>query len=90
MGELEGWVDTKVASQITGYSIALIARLARKGQVRARRVGRAWLVNRDDVLAHQEAMSKLGNEKHNPQAPWRDDLVAEERGRPGGETERTD
>ena len=71
MSELEGWIDTAEAKRLTGYSISLIGILARKGQIRARKVGRAWLVNRDDFLAYQETMSKLGNSKHNPLTPWR-------------------
>ena len=66
LGYSRGWIDTREASELTGYSVSLIAILARKGKVGALKVGRDWLVNRDDVLAYQAEMNRLGNAKHDP------------------------
>jgi excisionase family DNA binding protein len=71
MAELSGWITTDVAVTLTGYSAAHIRRLAREGRIGTRRVGRDWLVSREDLLAHKARMDALGTDKHNP---WRDDL----------------
>jgi len=71
MAELSGWITTDVAVTLTGYSVGHIRRLAREGRIGTRRVGRDWLVSREDLLAHKARMDALGTDKHNP---WRDDL----------------
>lgn len=68
----EGWVDTTTAAELTGYTTAYMRILARKERIEARKVGRDWLIERASLLAFKAAMDRLGNEKHNPQAPWRD------------------
>jgi hypothetical protein len=45
--------------------------LAGAKRIRTRRVGRDWLVSREDLLAHKTKMDTLGDQKHNP---WREDL----------------
>jgi excisionase family DNA binding protein len=72
------WVTTDVAAERTGYVRAYIRGLARRGTVRAHKVGRDWLVHLDDVLIHKRAMEALGEQRHNP---WRADLVRQGRGR---------
>lgn len=81
MNGLTGWMNTTAASRLTGYSRAYVRILARSGQVRARKFGRDWLVNRESLLAHKRQMDRLGPEKHNP---WRRELAEEGRGREGG------
>jgi hypothetical protein len=83
----EGWVTTGEGEALTGYSRAYMRQLARRGVVKARKVGRDWLIDQESLLAYKAQMDRLGHQKHNP---WRDDLTAEERGRQGGGTERTD
>ena len=78
MSELEGWINTIEAAQLTGYSQAYVRQLARKGQVEARKVSRDWLINRDELLEYKTRMDRLGAGKHNP---WRDDLAEAGRGR---------
>jgi excisionase family DNA binding protein len=77
MSDFEGWLNTNEAAALTGYSQAYARRLAREGRVEARRAGRDWLLNEEDLLAFKAQMDKLGPDKHNP---WRDDLQ-EGRGR---------
>lgn len=83
----EGWVTTGEGEALTGYSQAYMRQLARRGVVKARKVGRDWLIDQGSLLAYKRQMDCLGHQKHNP---WRGDLAAEERGRHGGGTERTD
>jgi excisionase family DNA binding protein len=78
MSGLDGWINTTEAAALTGYTQAYMRRLARTGQIEARKVGRDWLVKRDEVLAHKQRMDRLGPEKH---SPWRKDLASDGRGR---------
>jgi hypothetical protein len=74
----EGWINTGQAQELTGYSVAYLRRLANRGDVEARKVGRDWLIWRDSLLAYKDRMERLGQAKHNP---WRDDLAKHGRGR---------
>jgi len=80
---IEGWVSTKEAAALTGYTIYYIRHLIKRGRVEARKVGRDWLILRSSLLAYKARMDTLGTQKHNPwrDNPWRDDLEAEGRGR---------
>lgn len=69
---LRGWIDTKEAAEVTGYSAVYVRLLARNGRVEARKVGRDWLIERTSLLAFKAEMDRLGNDKHNP---WREDLA---------------
>ncbi len=71
MSDFEGWLNTKEAAALTGYSSAYARRLAREGRVEARKVARDWLLNEEALLAFKARMDRLGPDKHNP---WRDDL----------------
>lgn len=73
---VDGWVDTKEAGALTGYTVDYVRVLARRGLVVAQKVGRDWLVDLRSLMAHKRAMDVMGNAKHNP---WRDDLA--DRGR---------
>jgi len=77
---VEGWITTIEAEILTGYSQAYMRQLACNGKVKARKVGRDWLINRESLLAYKHQMDVLGPEKHNP---WREDLTDQERGRRG-------
>jgi excisionase family DNA binding protein len=73
----EGWVTTTEAAEITGYSITYMRQLANRDRIEARKVGRDWLIERTSLLAFKAQMDRLGNDKHNPQAPWRDEGAQE-------------
>ena len=76
-----GWVSTQEAARQTGYSVAYLRQLARRGGLPSARVGRDWFVNLEAALEHRRTMDALGSAKH---SPWREDLEAQGRGR-GGE-----
>jgi excisionase family DNA binding protein len=46
-----GWLTVAEAAGLTGYTEAHIQRLARQGEVTARKVGRQWVIDRASVLA---------------------------------------
>jgi excisionase family DNA binding protein len=71
MSGLGDWITTSEGAELTGYSTAYVRILAGAKRIRTRRVGRDWLVSREDLLAHKARMDSLGDQKHNP---WRDDL----------------
>ena len=75
---VEGWISIGEAETVTGYARAYLRRLATQGRVRACKIGRDWLIRRESLLAYKERMDALGTDRHNP---WRDDLVAQGRGR---------
>lgn len=66
MSEFEGWLSTKEAAELTGYSEAYIRRLARRARLEARKVATDWLINRKSLLAYKQSMDRLGPQKHNP------------------------
>jgi excisionase family DNA binding protein len=75
---IERWVTTAQAAEVTSYTTAYLRYIAGQGKIRARKVGRDWLVNLEDVLSYKARMDALGSQKHNP---WRDDLADQGRGR---------
>lgn len=60
------WVTTNEAAAMTGYTAALVRYLARKGYVKARKFGRDWMIDHEDMQAYAETMESLGTAKHNP------------------------
>jgi excisionase family DNA binding protein len=81
---IEGWVNTKEAAALTGYTVVYIRNLIKRKRIEARKTGRDWLILRSSLLAYKARMDTLGPQKHNP---YREDLDAEGRGRErdGGE-----
>ncbi len=63
----KGWLTTDQAAQVSGYSVAYMRRLVRQGRVKARKVQREWLVNRDSLLGYKDRMDDLGRAKFSPQ-----------------------
>lgn len=68
--DIEGWLTTKGAAELSGYSVKYLRRLARQGRIEARKIGRDWLVSRDSLLAYKRRMDNLGPQKHNP---WKEE-----------------
>lgn len=50
-----GWLTTEEAQALTGYTVDHLQRLARGGQVTARKIGDAWLFDRENLTAYQRA-----------------------------------
>lgn len=63
---IEEWLTTRSAAELSGYSIKYLRHLARQGRIEARKIGRDWLLNRDSLLAYKRWMDRLGPQKHNP------------------------
>ena len=72
------WITTQEAAALTGYAAVTWRLFARQGKVKSMKRGRDWFLARAEVLAHIEAMQRLGTAKHNP---WREDLEEQGRGR---------
>ena len=77
MTEFEGWLSTREAAELTGYSVQYVCRLARKGRIKAHQVGH-WLINRESLLDYKSRMDSLGRQKYNHR---REDLDAQGQGR---------
>ena len=74
---IDGWLTTRGAAELSGYSAKYLRRLARQGRIDARKVGRDWLINRESLLAYVAEMDCLGPAKHNP---WRSTTRGERSG----------
>jgi excisionase family DNA binding protein len=75
---VEGWITTHKAADLTGYSTVYVRKLANRGRITAQKVGRDWLIKRENLLAYCDQMQALGSQRHNP---WRTDLTAQGLGR---------
>lgn len=63
----ENWISTTEAAKLTGYTIRYIQQLAREGIIEGQKITpRAWLVDRESLLAYKEHMEKIGTEKFSP------------------------
>ncbi len=59
MSETSEILNPLQASKILGYTQQWVTELLRKGKLRGQRVGKLWIVTRDDVLAYKaEAEAK--------------------------------
>lgn len=61
---LDGWIDTRRAAELTGYTREYIAALCRGEKVKAQKIGRDWLVDRESILEYQ-ANVRPGRPKDN-------------------------
>jgi excisionase family DNA binding protein len=68
MAALNDWLTVQEAVELleeqgSPRSGSLLRRLARKGEVSARKVGATWLLNRDDLLDYVRRMDAAGPAK---------------------------
>lgn len=63
------WITTKEAAELTGYATAYIRQLIGKGRLNAHKMGRDWVLRKEEVVAYADEMKQLGQEKYNP---WRE------------------
>jgi excisionase family DNA binding protein len=62
-GAMTDWISTSEAAALVDYTPGHVRRLARDGEIRARKVTpRAWIVHRGDLLEHK-ATVKPGRPK---------------------------
>jgi excisionase family DNA binding protein len=66
MPDLADYVTTQEAERLSGYKLRWIRQLAQEGKLEAIKVGRTWLVNKDNLQAYVREMRELGTGKHNP------------------------
>ena len=57
------------AAESYGYSGDYLRRLAEKGRLRARKLGRNWLTTSNDVKSFIESRERRGVYKKNPRTP---------------------
>ncbi len=50
-----GWVTTDQAQKMTGYSEEHLCRMARDGNVKARKAGQAWLFEQASLMKYYAA-----------------------------------
>jgi len=63
-----GWISSQEAAKLTGYTVRYLCKLARDGRLRATKLGRDWLFERESLVKWREKMQKLGAKKHSPKA----------------------
>ena len=63
---LEDWLTIAEAVQLGPYREQYLRRLAREGRLKIRRVGRMFLIERQDFLDYRARMSEMGTAKFNP------------------------
>lgn len=64
------WVTTTEAAELTGYTPANFRKAIKRGRLPGQKIGRDWLLRRDDVLTYVERMQELGRSKHDPTRAW--------------------
>ena len=58
-------ISIEAASQMSGYSGRHLRRLAKRGAVKARQIGKVfWLLDVDSLLAYKNEMDALGADRH--------------------------
>jgi excisionase family DNA binding protein len=57
---IDEWLTTQEAAETSGYHIEHIRRLVRDGQIKARKWGRDWMVNKISLYEYLEKDKKPG------------------------------
>lgn len=55
----EEYISSARAAEITGYAQDYVGELARKEEIRARKAGRQWFVNKKDLVSHKHEKDSL-------------------------------
>lgn len=59
---LEGYVTTKKAMEITGYSYLWVYLLASNGKVNAVQVGKSWMIEKKSLIEYAERQGREVND----------------------------
>src|SRR3989338_143028 len=51
---VQGFISTKVAAKLTGYTCDYVGQLCRLGEVECQMIGRVWLINERSILEYQK------------------------------------
>ena len=62
------WITTAEAAEMTGYTQIHFRQLARRGKLKACKIGRDWFLDKQAILDYVDQMRQLGPEKYDP---WR-------------------
>jgi excisionase family DNA binding protein len=57
------WLTTKQAAEMIGYNAEYIRKLAQSGRIPAQKLGRDWVIQRADLLAHVRSVGKKGHKR---------------------------
>ena len=63
---VEEWITTADAAELSGYHVNHIRRLIRWKQIKARKFGPVWQVNRQDLLEFIEQAEDSGDNRRGP------------------------
>jgi len=66
--EVDHWITTREAAEISGYDPEYVRRLARKGKIGAVKKGRDWWVDKAKLLAYLEACRAKQDGRFGPRA----------------------
>jgi len=62
-GELDEWITTAEAAQISGYHLNHVRRLLKAGDLQGRKWGSAWMVNRKSLNNYLYKMGEKGGKR---------------------------
>lgn len=62
----EEWLTTQQAADLTGYHMVYIRDLVRAEQIKGRKWGQAWQVNKASLLAYVEAAKQSKDSRRGP------------------------
>ena len=62
-GSMDDWLTTAQAAALARYHSEHIRELARSGQVKARKFGPVWMIDRASLLAYAEEMAAAGQRR---------------------------
>jgi len=65
-GDMPEWITTEEAADLSGYHPEYVRRLARQGQIGAKKKGRDWWIDRDKLREYLDAVESLGPKKFDP------------------------
>lgn len=66
MGSFLGdWLTTREASELSGYHPDYVRKLVKIGEIKARKWGNAWMINRESLLLYLASIRAKG-EKRGP------------------------
>ena len=57
------WLTTTQAAELTGYTRKHVTRLVESGDVKGRRFGRVWMVDKASLSAYVRKVAKAGKKR---------------------------
>lgn len=70
--DLQEWITTVEAAQVSGYDVQYVRYLARAGRIGAEKKGRDWWIDRDKLKEYLDAVEALGSKKFDPRGSFPD------------------